>query len=90
MSQSDEELDVDGALDDAEQQQPSIDFVLYLQETGSIIALAKLIDALKDGGDGNGYNDEELDDKELPTNSKHATASGNVSNGYVEAERYHR
>merc|ERR1712176_81924 len=28
-------------------QQPAIDFVLYLQQTGSIIALAKLMDALE-------------------------------------------
>uniref|UniRef100_A0A7S4T0S9 Uncharacterized protein n=1 Tax=Ditylum brightwellii TaxID=49249 RepID=A0A7S4T0S9_9STRA len=38
---------------------PPIDFVLYLQQTGSIIALAKLMDAL-DYGDGSGY-DEEID-----------------------------
>lgn len=65
MSQSDDELNVGGALDDSERQQPPIDFVLYLQQTGSIIALAKLMDALENDGNGNGYNDEELDDKEL-------------------------
>ena len=41
--------------------QPSIDFVLYLQQTGSIIALAKLMDALEYGED----YDEGLDDAEL-------------------------
>jgi hypothetical protein len=65
MYQLDDEPDVDSAMDDAEQQQPPIDFVLYLQQTGSIIALVKLMDAVEDGGDGNAYNDEELDDKEL-------------------------
>merc|ERR1712238_577434 len=43
------------------QQQPAVDFVLYLQQTGSIIALAKLMDALEYGGD----LDEGLDDSEL-------------------------
>jgi len=42
-------------------QQPPIDFVLYLQQTGSIIALAKLMDALEYGED----LDEGLDDTEL-------------------------
>jgi hypothetical protein len=42
-------------------QQPSIDFVLYLQQTGSIIALAKLMDALEYGED----LDDGLDDSEL-------------------------
>ena len=42
-------------------QQPPVDFVLYLQQTGSIIALAKLMDALEYG---EGF-DEELDDSEL-------------------------
>jgi hypothetical protein len=50
--------------EDSEEQQPPIDFVLYLQQTGSIIALAKLMDALE-YGDGNEYSGEELDDKEL-------------------------
>lgn len=40
---------------------PHIDFVLYLQQTGSIIALAKLMDALDEGEDFN----ESLDDTEL-------------------------
>jgi len=37
------------------QNQPPVDFVLYLQQTGSIIALAKLMDAL-DYGDGLDYD----------------------------------
>jgi len=40
---------------------PKIDFVLYLQQTGSIIALAKLMDALEFAGED---YDEELDDYE--------------------------
>jgi hypothetical protein len=47
--------------DDKQNQQPAIDFVLYLQQTGSIIALAKLMDALEYGED----LDEGLDDSEL-------------------------
>mmetsp|Transcript_17621 Transcript_17621/g.40624 ORF Transcript_17621/g.40624 Transcript_17621/m.40624 type:complete len:973 (-) Transcript_17621:158-3076(-) len=47
--------------DDTQNQQPPIDFVLYLQQTGSIIALAKLMDALEYGED----LDEGLDDSEL-------------------------
>ena len=42
-------------------QQEPIDFVLYLQQTGSIIALAKLMDALEYGED----LDEGLDDSQL-------------------------
>jgi hypothetical protein len=54
------ESDLDN--DDYKQnQQPAIDFVLYLQQTGSIIALAKLMDALEYGED----LDEGLDDSEL-------------------------
>jgi hypothetical protein len=46
--------------EDDENAQTQIDFVLYLQQTGSMIALAKLMDALEYGG-----NDiEELDDYE--------------------------
>ena len=46
--------------EDEEAPQSQIDFVLYLQQTGSMIALAKLMDALEYGG-----NDfEELDDYE--------------------------
>jgi hypothetical protein len=54
--------DVEAGEEDqnVEQRQPPIDFVLYLQQTGSIIALAKLMDAL--GYDGEG---EEIDDVEL-------------------------
>jgi len=47
--------------DDKQDQQPAVDFVLYLQQTGSIIALAKLMDALEYGDD----LDEGLDDYEL-------------------------
>jgi hypothetical protein len=42
-------------------QQPPVDFVSYLQQTGSIIALAKLMDALEYGDD----FDDELEDSEL-------------------------
>jgi hypothetical protein len=51
--------DDDEDEEDAEHNQ--IDLVLYLQQTGSIIALAKLMDALEYGGDD---YDEELDDYE--------------------------
>lgn len=47
--------------EDDEAPQTQIDFVLYLQQTGSMIALAKLMDALEYGGDD---FDEELDDYE--------------------------
>jgi hypothetical protein len=47
--------------EDEDEAQNQIDFVLYLQQTGSIIALAKLMDALEYGGDD---YDEELDDYE--------------------------
>ena len=75
-----------GSFDDDEEDpddpQSQIDFVLYLEQTGSIIALAKLMDALEYGGDD---YDEELDDYERkmireqqlmrnngrPTNSAH-------------------
>ena len=53
--------DDDDENDDKQNQQPAIDFVLYLQQTGSIIALAKLMDALEYGED----FDEGLDDSEL-------------------------
>lgn len=48
-------------FEDEPNQQPAVDFVLYLQQTGSIIALAKLMDALEYGDD----YDEKLDDAEL-------------------------
>lgn len=48
-----------GEEDDSSQNQ--IDLVLYLQQTGSIIALSKLMDALEYGGDD---YDDELDDYE--------------------------
>jgi importin subunit alpha-1 len=51
----------DETIDEKQNQQPAIDFVLYLQQTGSIIALAKLMDALEYGED----LDEGLDDSEL-------------------------
>ena len=48
--------------DDDDDAQNQIDFVLYLQQTGSIIALAKLMDALEYGGDYDGeLNDSELE-----------------------------
>jgi hypothetical protein len=53
--------DVVESEDEKQNQQPAIDFVLYLQQTGSIIALAKLMDALEYGED----YDEGLDDTEL-------------------------
>jgi len=55
------ELGEEEGGDDQQNQQPAIDFVLYLQQTGSIIALAKLMDALEYGED----LDEGLDDSEL-------------------------
>jgi importin subunit alpha-1 len=51
----------EGGHDEKQNQPPPIDFVLYLQQTGSIIALAKLMDALEYGED----LDEGLDDSEL-------------------------
>lgn len=56
----DDEMDAE-VDDDKQNQQPAIDFVLYLQQTGSMIALAKLMDALEYGDD----LDEGLDDSEL-------------------------
>lgn len=55
-----EEDDI-GPEDEKRNQQPAIDFVSYLQQTGSIIALAKLMDALEYGEE----LDEGLDDSEL-------------------------
>lgn len=52
---------VDGSPEQSNQQQPSVDFVLYLQQTGSIIALAKLMDALDKDGD----YDDNIDNSEL-------------------------
>lgn len=54
----------DQVEEDPEQQQPPIDFVLYLQQTGSIIALAKLMDALE-------YDDEGFVDAELEMFRQH-------------------
>jgi importin subunit alpha-1 len=59
--EDDDDNDNDDEDDDKQNQQPAIDFVLYLQQTGSIIALAKLMDALEYGED----FDEGLDDSEL-------------------------
>lgn len=42
---------------DTDGNQPSVDFSLYLQQTGSIIALAKLMDAL-DNDNGQDVSDE--------------------------------
>jgi hypothetical protein len=56
-----DEEDAVGSEDEKQNQQPAIDFVLYLQQTGSIIALAKLMDALEYGEE----FDEGLDDSEL-------------------------
>lgn len=44
---------IDQNLNDTDKSQPPIDFSLYLQQTGSIIALARLMD---DFYEGNGYN----------------------------------
>jgi hypothetical protein len=51
-----------------EQPHPSIDFVLYLQQTGSIIALAKLMDALDYGDE---FEVDDFDDVELQMLSQH-------------------
>ena len=45
--------------DEQQNEQPAIDFVLYLQQTGSIIALVKLMDALE-YGDNDDFDDAEL------------------------------
>ena len=52
---------------DGEQHQP-IDFVLYLEQTGSIIALDKLMDAIEYG---DGYNDEDFNAAELQMLRQH-------------------
>jgi len=49
------------SFDDDDDLEQNIDFVLYLQQTGSIISLAKLMDALEEGGED---YDEELNDYE--------------------------
>eukprot|EP01083_Nonionella_stella_P195091 718953_1 len=61
---SDCEADVREEMKDAEKSQHPIDFSLYLQQTGSIIALARLMDALDEG---NGFG-EEFDHKSLRRN----------------------
>jgi hypothetical protein len=61
VSENIEELHRKAENDSAQNQQPTIDFVLYLQQTGSIIALAKLMDALEYGEDNEGvFDDTEL------------------------------
>ena len=49
-------------LESEAEQQPPVDFVLYLQQTGSIIALAKLMDSLEYG---EGNIDGDFDEAEL-------------------------
>eukprot|EP00558_Chaetoceros_sp_UNC1202_P013966 CAMPEP_0197241650 /NCGR_PEP_ID=MMETSP1429-20130617/7628_1 /TAXON_ID=49237 /ORGANISM="Chaetoceros sp., Strain UNC1202" /LENGTH=293 /DNA_ID=CAMNT_0042701517 /DNA_START=46 /DNA_END=927 /DNA_ORIENTATION=- len=63
----DEQDDVGSEMKDqhdayTDRNQPPIDFSLYLQQTGSIIALAKLMDALDEG---NGHGAQEFDQKSL-------------------------
>jgi hypothetical protein len=62
-SGSTSKMDLSLQADDEEEDdtQNQVDLVLYLQQTGSIIALSKLMDALEYGGDD---FDEELDDYE--------------------------
>jgi len=60
-----------------QQQQPPIDFVLYLQQTGSIIALAKLMDALEYGV---GSNEEDFNDAELQMLRQHNVLSDPATN----------
>lgn len=54
--------------ENTEQQQSPVDFVLYLQQTGSIIALAKLMDALEYG---EGLEGDDFDDAELQMLRQH-------------------
>lgn len=64
--EQEEEQDHDGR--NVEQTHPSIDFVLYLQQTGSIIALAKLMDALDYGEE---FEVDDFDDVELQMLRQH-------------------
>lgn len=64
--------------DDGQQQQPPIDFVLYLQQTGSIIALAKLMDALEQSE--TEYNEDEFDDAELQMLRHHKAHNQQATN----------
>ena len=59
--------------DDQQNQQPAIDFVLYLQQTGSIIALAKLMDALEYGAN------DDFDDAELKLIRQQQMLSGQAT-----------
>ncbi|KAL7468313.1 hypothetical protein ACHAXS_008531 [Conticribra weissflogii] len=61
-------MDGDPVIDESDQNQgqPPIDLVLYLQQTGSIIALAKLMDSLYDDD----YDDEDVDRDPTRINSK--------------------
>jgi importin subunit alpha-6/7 len=71
-----EDEDKEGQDDDPEQLQPPIDFVLYLQQTGSIIALAKLMDALDYGEGIDGDLQENIDYKlQKQTTSLHSAVS---------------
>jgi len=63
--------------DEEEDPQNQIDFVLYLQQTGSIIALAKLMDALEYGGED---YDEELDDYERKMIREQQVMRGQAAN----------
>lgn len=62
--------------EDPEQQQPPIDFVLYLQQTGSIIALAKLMDALE-------YDDDDFVDAELEMFRTHQRQDVPATNKFI-------
>eukprot|EP00551_Chaetoceros_affinis_P007432 CAMPEP_0203681250 /NCGR_PEP_ID=MMETSP0090-20130426/42239_1 /ASSEMBLY_ACC=CAM_ASM_001088 /TAXON_ID=426623 /ORGANISM="Chaetoceros affinis, Strain CCMP159" /LENGTH=444 /DNA_ID=CAMNT_0050549675 /DNA_START=48 /DNA_END=1382 /DNA_ORIENTATION=- len=59
---ADNTIDADNTMDqnstDAERSQPPIDFSLYLQQTGSIIALARLMDDFYEGNGYKKYNED--------------------------------
>lgn len=69
--------DKDTQEENHEQQQAPIDFVLYLQQTGSIIALAKLMDALDYG---EGIEGDDFDDAELQMLRQHNLLSDPATN----------
>ena len=52
-NREEEDIDNDELINqkylESDDSQPPVDFVLYLQQTGSIIALARLMDALDEG-----------------------------------------
>ena len=56
---------------------PQIDLVLYLQQTGSIIALSKLMDALEYGGED---YDDELDEYERKMIQEQQLMRGQATN----------